>query len=109
MRHTGTGFAVHHASSLFWAALYELVQARRRRVSPSTLTMDAAAVTAVAAVVDLKLVPERLTPGFERRLSRPSLAAVYVAFGIGLASSALWRRQRPRLAYTAATPRWRNR
>jgi hypothetical protein len=35
-------------------------------------------------------VPERLTPGFEHRLSRGSVAATYVAFGLGLALTGLW-------------------
>jgi hypothetical protein len=84
-RHTGTGLLVHHASSLFWAVLHELLRARRQRITPATAVVDAAAVTAVAAVVDLKLVPPRLTPGFEHRLSRRSLAGVYLAFAAGLA------------------------
>lgn len=92
LRHTLTGMLVHHASSLFWAAFHETLQSRRRRVSPGAAVADALAITAVAAVVDLKLVPERLTPGFERRLSGPSLVAVYAAFAIGLALSALPRR-----------------
>src|SRR5205085_3747894 len=91
LRHTLTGFAVHQASSLFWASFHGLLQARRRRSGPADALVDAAAVTAVAAVVDLRLVPERLTPGFEHRLSRASLVGVYVAFALGLSLSA-WSR-----------------
>jgi hypothetical protein len=40
-------------------------------------------------VVDLGLVPERLSPGFERRLSRPSTGLVYLSFGVGLALGGL--------------------
>lgn len=93
LRHTLVGVVVHHTSSLFWAAFYEWLQSRRRQPSPATVVADAAATTAVAAVVDLKLTPERLTPGFERRLSRPSLAGVYVAFAAGLALAVLARRR----------------
>jgi hypothetical protein len=39
--------------------------------------------------VDFQLTPERLTPGFEHRLSHRSLAAVYGAFAVGLAVGAL--------------------
>jgi len=80
LRHTAVGAAVHHASSLFWAAIYALLQSRRR---PQPVA-DAITLTAVAAVVDLKLVPARLTPGFEQRLSRRSLAWVYGGFAAGL-------------------------
>ena len=93
LRHTLTGAAIHHASSLFWAVFYEWLQALRDRPSPATVVADAAATTAVAAVVDLKLTPQRLTPGFERRLSSPSLAGVYVAFAAGLALAVLARRR----------------
>ena len=84
-KYTLIGAATHNASSLFWAAFYELLRLRRRRRSAANALGDAAAITALAAVIDLKLVPERLTPGFERRLSRRSLTWVYVAFGAGLA------------------------
>jgi hypothetical protein len=90
-RHTVTGLLVHQASSLFWAGFYELLQARRRRTTPANALGDAALVTVVAAGVDLRIVPPRLTPGFEQRLRRPSLAGVYVAFGLGLALARLVR------------------
>ena len=93
LRHTLTGAVVHHASSLFWAVFYEWLQSRRASRGAATVVADAAATTAVAAVVDLKLTPQRLTPGFERRLSRPSLAGVYVAFAAGLALAVLARRR----------------
>ena len=85
LRHTATGTAIHVASSLLWAALYDFVRTRRRRPTPLNAIADAAAVTALAATVDLKLVPRRLTPGFERETSRPSLALVYGGFALGLA------------------------
>jgi hypothetical protein len=40
-------------------------------------------------------VPERLTPGFERRLSNRSLVMVYAAFGAGLALAGLAALRRP--------------
>ncbi|WP_280155007.1 hypothetical protein [Piscinibacter sp. XHJ-5] len=93
-KHTATGLVTHHMSSVFWAALHQLLLARHRRVTPARVAGDAVAVTAIAAVVDLKLVPRRLTPGFERRLSRPSLAGVYVGFAAGLALGACARMRR---------------
>lgn len=44
----------------------------------------AAVVAAGACLVDLRCTPQRLTPGFERRLTPPSLFLVYTAFGLGL-------------------------
>jgi hypothetical protein len=62
-----------------------LLRRLRARPTPGNAVLDAAAVTAAAAVVDLQVVPERLSPGFERRLSPGSVAWVYILFGIGLA------------------------
>lgn len=95
VRHTGLGLLVHQGSSFLWSAAYAALQAWRARPSTATRLADAIAVTALAAVVDLRLVPERLTPGFERRLSRRGVAMVYVSFAAGLAlgAAALARRR----------------
>lgn len=84
-RHTAVGYVIHHAMSVFWAAFYEGWIGRspsRRR--PAVAIAAGLAVAAAACFVDLRLTPERLTPGFERRLSPWSLALVYLAFGLAL-------------------------
>lgn len=92
LRYTATGYAIHHLASIFWAHLFEgLSEVTGRPRSNKELLVDAATVAAVAAVVDLRCTPERLTPGFERRLQPVPLTAVYVAFGLGLAWHALRR------------------
>lgn len=88
-RLTGTGSAVHWASATMWAYLYRKLRAYRAQPTRANAVSDAVAVTAVAALVDLKLVPKRLTPGFEERLSPRSLALVYVGFAAGLALGGL--------------------
>jgi hypothetical protein len=55
---------------------------------------QAAAVSALAFFVDYQLTPERLQPGFDKRLSRPSMAMVYAAFGLGLALPRIVARMR---------------
>jgi hypothetical protein len=72
--------------SIFWAVLYEKL---RRRALPLVVVPPAAATAVAACVVDTCLTPDRLTPGFEKRLSRGSLLFVYAAFAAGLAVSAL--------------------
>jgi hypothetical protein len=99
LRYTGTGLLTHHLSSLLWAALYERLLAWRRgtpvaKPNLARQVAGAALVTATAAVVDLVVVPKRLTPGFERRLSGRSLALVYAAFGIGLAAGSVMLKAR---------------
>ena len=89
--HSALGSAIHHLSSVFWAMAFEALLARRPR-TPATLA--AAGISGVAALTDLKLVPYRLTPGFQRHLRPASLALVYLAFGAGLAAAALCRPSR---------------
>jgi len=86
-RYTAIGALVHAASSMLWAGLYDLLRKRREQHghgSPAGALADAAAVTAVAAVVDFKLVPDRLSPGFQHRLSRPAVVLTYASFAAGL-------------------------
>lgn len=88
LRYTAAGFGIHHASSIFWAVAHE--KTRRVPLPPAENAFAshlkrAALTTALAAFVDLRVVPGRLTPGFERRLSVPSLALVYGLFAVGLA------------------------
>jgi hypothetical protein len=92
-RHTLTGYAIHHGASVFWGTLYERYLADARRSAPE-IVARATFASALACFVDYQLTPRRLRPGFEQRLSRRSLLAVYAAFGAGLAAATLWRRGR---------------
>jgi hypothetical protein len=90
VRHTLVGYGIHHGASVFWAAAFERLfgrQTERGRLGPAIA--GGLAVAAVACFVDYKLTPHRLQPGYEMRLSRRSLAAVYAMFGLGLAAGAL--------------------
>lgn len=91
-RYTFVGFLVHHLASTFWGVIYESVRGPRARPARSAAT--AACVSAVACVVDYRFTPQRLTPGFQERLSRRALAGVYVVFAAGLAAGALLRSRR---------------
>lgn len=90
LRYTATGYLIHHASATFWAVLFERLLKRQLDKKDPIATLGAAtAASAVACFVDYQMTPERLKPGYEQRLSRPSLALVYGAFGLGLAAGAL--------------------
>lgn len=93
LRHTLLGYGIHHLASIFWAALYEKYAAPAARSTPEVLAA-AAAVSAIACFVDYRMTPQRLTPGFERRLSREALLVVYAAVGVGLAAATLAERRR---------------
>ncbi|MEJ7805204.1 MAG: hypothetical protein WKG03_04710 [Telluria sp.] len=97
LRYTLVGYLIHHASSTFWAVLFERVMGRAldKKDVPTALAASVA-TSAVACFTDYQLTPRRLRPGFEQRLSRPALALVYGAFALGLAAGALViRRQQP--------------
>ena len=93
LRHTVIGYGIHHLASVFWAFHFEM--ARRRMRQPSTMNdvATAAATAAAAASVDNYCTPQRLRPGFEKRLTRGSLVVVYAAFGAGLAAGAALMRR----------------
>ncbi|MEM5436519.1 hypothetical protein [Paraburkholderia diazotrophica] len=88
-----TGLAIHEASAVLWAMLFEGLRDRLSRGSSRrdavAVATAATATAATAYAVDYHLVPERLTPGFDAHLSNRSLAAVYIALAAGLAAAAL--------------------
>jgi hypothetical protein len=86
VRHTLTGILIHHLTATGWALLHERLLGRDKASQTPAQRLGRAAATAVVAnVVDFKLTPKRLTPGFEHQLSRKSLFFVYAAFAVGLA------------------------
>ena len=94
-RYTLIGYAIHHASATFWAVLLErLMGERLNRASPAATVAVSTAASAIAAFTDYQLTPQRLHPGYEKRLSKPALTGVYAMFGLGLAAGVLLSRRR---------------
>jgi hypothetical protein len=94
LRHTVPGYLIHHGSAMFWSVLFERMCGRLLdRKTPAVTLGVAAAASAVACFADYRLTPRRFQPGFENHLSRPSLAVVYGAFGVGLALGAMLSRR----------------
>lgn len=84
LRYTVPGYVIHHGSSLLWGIVYERWfgrYAEKRDVVPALA--GAVAVASLACFVDYKMTPERLQPGFEKRLSTPSMVLVYGAVAVG--------------------------
>ena len=95
VRHTLVGYLVHHAASVFWGVLHARAWGMRREAKqPGPALAGAAAAAAVACFVDMRMTPDRLTPGFEHRLSIGSMAAVYACFALGLAAGSIAAGQR---------------
>ena len=91
VKNTVPGYLTHHATSIFWAVLFEKVFGGVMRGRPGRTLAMSAATAAVACFVDYQMTPRRLTPGFEHRLSRVSLFLVYAAFAAGLAVTEIAR------------------
>ena len=106
--HTLVGFATNHAAAIFWAIPLELWLANQPPRPPVLLLRDAAAVSAVAAVVDYGLVPKRLTPGWENALPSRSVAGGFAAMALGLFAGAMltqeMRRRNPPLRRRSNMP-----
>jgi hypothetical protein len=73
-----------------WATLYSWLYGQRAeaRQLPQAVA-GGIATSAVACFVDYRLVPKRLTPGFEHRLSTGGMVATYGALATGFALGAL--------------------
>ena len=82
-RHTGVGLATHVAATVFWAALFEAWLRAQPARGRADVVRRAAAVAALAAVVDYTITPRRFTPGWELVLTKRSMALVYAAMAAG--------------------------
>jgi hypothetical protein len=94
VRHTVVGYGVHHATSIFWGVIHENLFPRVPNEPIGPTLAKAATTAALACFVDYGITPRRLQPGFDRQLSRPAIAHVYIAFAIGLAIARIASRPR---------------
>ena len=94
-RWTLPGIALSGFSLAGWAMIHRAgvlaLQSRDAEKSASTRARKSraaalgAAVSALAYVIDFKVVPPRLRPGFETQISRRGLLLVYLVLAISLA------------------------
>jgi hypothetical protein len=90
LRHTFTGYVTNHLAAIFWAMLYSRAYGHREEAKqlPQAIA-GGVATSAIAYAVDYHVVPKRLTPGYEHRISSGALLATYGALAAGLALGAL--------------------
>lgn len=94
VRHTLPGVLVNLGGAMWWAVVYQkLFGAAMDRRGPSAVLSGACATAALAYIVDYHLVPRRLTPGWEYRLSNRSLFLSLGAMAGGLATGAMLKRK----------------
>lgn len=85
-RYTATGLALNAAAVTGWAGIHELIQDGTGEKPDATRALvTGAVVSALAYFTDYYLVPNRFTPGFEKRVSNTSLLAIYSALALSLA------------------------
>lgn len=84
LKHTVVGALLNAGAMLSWSTVYQLLPNARSTWGKAA---KAAAVTASAYVTDYYVVPKRLTPGFEARLSARGLALVYASLWLGFLAS----------------------
>lgn len=91
-KYTATGLGLNAAAVGSWAVLYEAFFGRAaNRGEVGTSLLGGALVSAFAYFVDYYVVPKRLTPGFELRLSGKSLFAIYTTLAASLGLGGLLR------------------
>lgn len=92
LKHTAVGTALNAAAVTSGAAVYELLYGRVVDEGNVPQAIGGGiAVSALAWFVDFYVVPHRLTPGFEHRLSNRSLFAIYSVLAASLAVGRLAR------------------
>ena len=90
LKYTGLGALIGGLGVSFWAVVHEYVL-RKTKLRDKTLgpLATGAAVSALAYVTDYHVVPKRLTPGYEKRLSPKGIFIVYAVLAVGLAAGAM--------------------
>ncbi|MBL8878604.1 MAG: hypothetical protein JNG88_05740 [Phycisphaerales bacterium] len=85
LKYTVAGLILNAAAIVMWGVLFEgFLYLTSMRLARAGANAAAVIITVAAFVVDYYIVPARLTPGFEARLSATALFVVYVSLALGL-------------------------
>jgi hypothetical protein len=95
LKYTATGILLNDAACTSWAALHEQFFGRAASNGniPMALT-GGSIISLVAYITDYYLVPKRITPGMEKRLSNRSLLFIYTILAMSLALGSLLNAKR---------------
>jgi hypothetical protein len=96
-KYTATGVVLNMAAMWSWSLIFEALRhaaGKGDKSRPVTHSVAGGAlVSALAYVVDYHIVPKRLTPGLEDRLSSRSLLVIYIVLATSLAAGGLLSRR----------------
>lgn len=94
LKYTLTGLALNDVAHGSWAVLYELFFGEAAEQGNVTVSLlGGAGIAGFAYILDYHIVPRRLTPGLEKRLSSRSLFIIYVVFALCLGVGGLLRKR----------------
>ena len=94
LKHTLPGLAINAGASVFWAAVYERLFGHAvTRADLGKALLGGGAVAGLAYVLDYHLLPKRLTPGWEERVSGRSLAMIFGVMALTLPVWSLLKRR----------------
>jgi hypothetical protein len=85
-QHTALGALLNTGAMVSWSLVQQLLPRPKGWVGAA---LSGASVSALAYVTDYYVVPKRLTPGFEKRLSARGLFLIYTALAAALAGGAV--------------------
>lgn len=89
-KYTFSGVVLNTGAMLSWAVMYEFLFGRASgRNHVAKALVGGPIVSSLAYLTDYHVVPARLTPGFEKRLSNRSLLGVYTVLAVALAVGGL--------------------
>lgn len=94
LRYTPLGLGINIGAGLWWALVLQLLFGRMtRRGGAGNAMLAGAATAALAYIADYKLLPRRLTPGWEHHMSWRSVSISLATLGLGLGAGAYVARQ----------------
>ncbi len=94
VKYTVTGLLLNNSANTTWAALHEMLfGAYQDEGNVPVALAGGAVISAVAYVTDFYIVPKRLTPGFEHKISPRALLLVYVILALALGLGKRRRRE----------------
>ena len=95
LKYTVTGALLNDAACVSWAALHEQFFGRAAQQKKWPIVVAGGGVIAAFAyLTDYHLVPKRMTPGMETRLSTRSLFLVYTSLALALAAGSMLNAKR---------------
>ena len=87
-RETLTGLGLNSAALVTWGVLYEAVAGQIP--FPQSLLTGAGA-SAIIYTLDYHILPEKLRPGFEKRLGNEAVIAAYLLLALTFGISPFWK------------------